>query len=248
MADAQSMEERIKKLLRLAEHPNTPGPEAELAAKQAERLMLRWGIERAKLEATLDDNQRESIVTKMTDPFPKQFIRARMSLANCVVLGMGNLKMWRSETRCYVMGFESDVDRALWLISSLLIQNDLALESWWANYPDSRYMTGQQKMLARRQFIFGFANTVRDRLEMMRDEEINDEDRDSGTPGTALVLRDRGALVDQAYDDKFAGSKMTKGRSLKGSAHGGAAGRAAGARANLGQSSLGGGPRRVLGG
>jgi hypothetical protein len=241
------MERRIKRLLALAEDERGNEHERELAAKQAERLMLRWGIQRAKLEASLSDDRSEQIVVKYTQPFPKLFIKARMSLAHSICLGMGNLKLWIAGNVCAVMGFESDVDRALTLIQSLLIQNDLSLAEWWAHYPDRRFMTSQQALLARRQFIFGFGATVRNRLTEMRSEEITAEDRDSGTPGTALVLADRGALVDAEYDAKY-GKGMRRGRSLKGSAHGGAAGRAAGARANLGQTGIGGGPRGVLGG
>jgi len=246
---SESMEAKIKKLLHLAERAATPG-EAEAASKAAERLMLKWGIEEAVIRAKMTgkDERPEAIVVKYTAPFPKAYVKARMSLANQVVLGMGEMKAWISGgNRLAIMGFESDVDRALMFIPSILIQADHAQAAWWKAYPMRSAMTSAEGFRARRQFILSFGMIVRKRLTEMRQEEIIVADGAAGTPGTALVLRNRAQMVEDEFRNKFA-MGMRKGRSMKGGTwDASAAGAAAGQNARLGGQSIGRGVRGELG-
>lgn len=240
---SESLNQKIQKLLRLAERAGTP-EEAEAASRMAEKLMLRWGVDEAMIRSNLHDDQKpEAIVVKYTAKFPQAFIKPRTSIAAGIVGGMGNMKAWISGDVVAVMGFESDVDRALTLVPSLLIQADHALASWWKGYPLRKMLTAAEAKRAKRQFLFGFANEVRDRLAKMRAEVV---DETSDSKSTALVLRDRGALVDEEFNAVM-GNRLRPARSVKGSIHGGAAGREAGRRANLGGTSLGSGSRGALG-
>lgn len=248
MSTESSINKRIQKLLRLAEHPNTPPHEAEVAGRQAEKLMLKLGINEAMLRASLgDDEKPEAIVIKYTSEFPKLFVKARMHVTASVARGM-RLKVWIvGGNKVAMMGFESDVDRALVLASSLLLQADQAQAVWWRNYEFREHLKQSEAMRARREFLFGFGNEVQMRLKQLTQENIAESDAEVGTTSTALVLRNR----DQQLDDEFnrlMGGRLRPARGLKGSYHGGEAGRAAGQSANLGGTSLGGGSRGVLGG
>lgn len=53
--------ERVTKLLALAEHPNTPAPEAELALRQANKLIAKHAIEEALLRAAQTVGQRRAL-------------------------------------------------------------------------------------------------------------------------------------------------------------------------------------------
>lgn len=248
---SESMNQKIKKLLALAERAGTPA-EAEAASKAAERLMIKWGIEEAMLRAEMKEgDKQEEIVVKYSAPYPKLLIKARGTVSNSVVLGMGNLKCWwspqwsmdnkRMEQTLAIAGFESDVDRAHMLVTSILTQADHALAYWWKNYPLRSSLTAAESLRAKREFLFGFGAAVRRRLVEMRDVGIVESDNIAANKGTstALVLRDRGKQVDDWYNEHYARG-MRKSRGLKGSAHGRSAGDAAGRSANLGGKSLGG--------
>lgn len=240
---SESMNEKIKKLLRLAERAGTPA-EAESARAMAMRLMTKWGIEQAMLGDL--EEKPEAIVTKFTAPFPKAYIKPRTSVAASVVRGMGNMKVYISGPLVAVMGFESDVDRALMFIPSILTQADHECGMWWKTYPLAKSMSAAEAKRAKRNFLFAFAIEVQRRLTEMRQEEVAAA-KDDGPKTTALVLRDRGALVEEEFNRTVAGN-LRNARSVKGSAHGSAEGRAAGQRARLGGDALGGGSRGVLGG
>lgn len=239
---SESMNEKIKKLLRLAERAGTEH-EAETARLAAMRLMTKWGIEAAML-GDLEEKQ-EQIVTRFTAPFPKAFIKPRTSIAGCVVKGMGNMQIWISGNLVAVMGFESDVDRALTFIPSVLIQADHEVSRWWKSYELREHLTAAEAKRAKRSFLFAFGNEVQRRLAEMRREEVAASEQETGK-STALVLRDRGAMVAEKFTAEVAGN-LRSARSVKGSFHGGAAGREAGARARLGGQSLGTGVKGSLG-
>lgn len=242
---SESMNAKIKKLLNLAERAGTPG-EAEAASRMAERLMLKWGIDEAVIRSMDDGAKPETIVVKYTSTFPTTLIKPRMGIAYSVVLGMGNMKAWISGSTMAVMGFESDVDRALMFIPSIIIQGDHAMAHWWKSYEYRTTLTAAESKRAKRAFLSSFGSEVKRRLVSMRAEEVEVSEANT-TVSTALVLRDRAKAVEDQFNERFADG-MRKGRSLKGSAHGGAAGREAGARANLGGKAVGGSPRGVLGG
>ncbi|QLF84542.1 hypothetical protein SEA_RIE18_60 [Microbacterium phage Rie18] len=56
--------DRVAKLLALAEHPNTPGPEAEIALLQANKLIAKHAIEEALLRQHQTVGERRALVNK----------------------------------------------------------------------------------------------------------------------------------------------------------------------------------------
>ena len=243
---SESMNQKIEKLLRLAERAGTP-EEAEAASRMAERLMTKWGIEEAVLRANMtDDAKPEQIVTKYGPLLSHILVKARIAVMSAVVRGMGNMQVYRltvgKQGKLAVCGFESDVDRALVLAESLLLQADHAVAYWAKHSPEARILKGNQLLYAKRQFLFGFAGEVQRRLIEMREEETAKHD---DAPGTALVLRDRGKMVEDHFNAN--GLTLRQGRSLKAGLTGGAAGREAGSRANLGGTQIGSGARGVIG-
>lgn len=255
---SESLNQKIAKLLRLAERAGTP-EEAESASRMAEKLMLKWGIEEATIRANMGDAKPEEIVIKRI-PFPHLFVKARTGVAHSIVRGMGNLKSWnyigavidgKADAKGYtiaIMGFESDVDRAITLINSLVLQADHSLAQWWKEYRrgPGKGMKASEQFRAKRQFLMSFGHAVQMRLSEMRAEVVQEEmAKAQGSTSTEVALLDRGAAVEKEYQDKYA-SGMKAGRGVKGSWAGSAEGRAAGQRANLGQRGLG-GPRGAIG-
>lgn len=243
---SESMNDKIAKLLRLAERAGTPA-EAEAASRAAERLMLKWGIEEAVIRSRMSgDAKPESIVTKGIK-FPAAYVKARITVASCVVRGMGGMRSYMTRYNpddpkgmtFQIMGFESDVDRAITLISSLLLQADSAQAAWWKDYrkAEGKYMKSSEQFRARRQFLMSFGWAVEKRLKEMRAEEVQDAiKKESQGTGTSLVLLNR----EQAVDAEFSKMSLRSGRAMKGSFAGSSEGRAAGAKANLGGKGLGG--------
>lgn len=245
-AMSDSLEQKIAKLLAKAERTDN-AHEAEAFSRAAERLMLKWSIDEAVIRSRMGADQKpESIVTKNVGPFPKLFVKARTGVAACVVNGMGNMKVYLTthsdgQVTVRIMGFESDVDRAIILVNSIVLQADSAMRSWWKDYPMRKAMKSSDALKARRQFLFSFGLAVQARLKEMRAEEVQVSAKKE--PGTELVLMDRGQQVDAEFNKL----RLRRGRGVKGSAYGAAEGHAAGQRANLGARGLG-GSRGAIGG
>lgn len=242
---SESINQKIQKLLRLAERAGTP-EEAESASRMAERLMTKWGIEEAVLRAGMGaDAKPEQIVTQYGPTLWPVLVKARIAVMSAVAKGLGNMKVYRvtigKQAKLAICGFETDVARALVLGESLLLQADHAVNHWAKSDPVYKSLTASQRHNAKRQFLFGFANEVERRLTEMRSEET----AATGEPGTALVLRDRGKMVDDHFDAY--GPTLRAARSLRGGLTGGDAGRAAGSRASLGGTAVSGSARGVLG-
>ncbi len=242
----ESMNQKIIKLLKLAERAGTPA-EAEAASRAAERLMLKLGIEEAVLRSQMTNGEKpEAIVTKRVVRYHKHLINGRAGVGAGVIRGMGNLRSYLQPDLDggkfhMVMGFESDVDRAAILINSILLQADRALATWWKSAPEREVLSSSRARRAKRQFLFSFASVVERRLREMYREEVA-ESAARGT-GAELVLVNRDAQV-QAEFEKV---NLRKPAALKGTWAGQDAGRAAGARANLGAKGIG-GTRGELGG
>jgi hypothetical protein len=225
-----SIKKRIEKLLRLAESSNPH--EAELATKKAEALMVQWGIEAAELDAKGEISEKVVEIHR----YYTTNSRAWAPFVHSVCVGLGNLKalklkMGGSKVRMYLIGHESDVDRAQMLLNSLEIQAERALAAWWSGYPDKAWIPQGQWYKAKHQFLMSFGEEVRRRLAAQRVEQVQER----GT-GTELVLVNREQKVN---DWMHQNHNVRRGRGIDGSMHGGAAGRAAGARANLGNNGIG---------
>jgi len=94
-------------------------------------------------------------------------------------------------------------------------------------------------------FLIGYANVVGSRLSAQRKEAV--KEAEDTRPGVALAVIDRDKAVANAWEKRHPPSSFAKaGRGASNSANAGYyAGRDAGSRANLGQSSVGGGHKAI---
>lgn len=239
-----SYEGKIAGLLRKAESTDNE-EEARLLSEKAEELMIRWGVDAATIAVLGTDRKPEQITTHWLH-FTGWFAPAHLIAANQIVVGLGTLRALRARRAGHnadslsIIGYESDVHRAVMLITSMQLQAQTALRTWWKNSNERVWMTRMEAVHAKRQFLVSFAVVVKNRLEA-RCAKIVDE---AGT-GTALALRDRRSAVD-ALIDLMGGSRPHKG-TMKGSWYGADEGAEAGRRAQLDGSEVGNSGRQQLG-
>jgi hypothetical protein len=207
----------------LAKAESTTPEEAEALTEHAERLMVKYAIDQAVIDArrAKEGKARESIVTRVI-AFDGTYRDDLMHMGTYIVRALGSMRPLHSKgrqvstnkmhpngqpvTRLHIVGFESDVDQAEALIRSLQIQAMVALKAWWADERDARanHSNGDQQ-LARKQFIVGFGSGAGARITENRNQVISE----SGS-GTELVLVDRASAV----DDWIAGNmRVGQGRS-----------------------------------
>lgn len=223
---------KIEALLAKAQDPAATPAEAEAYTAKAEALMVKWGISDAELEAKRRGQKKgsEKIVTEIVYIAGAEG-RNLLQLAFAVGEGLGIRVLQSSgkgtmDKRAHLIGFESDVKRVKMLYESLAVQALHARAVWYADL-DKTGMSGNDKFLAKRQFVWSFASVVGRRLRATRETAVEET---KGT-GTELVLVDRKARL----DEHMAQMKVGKGRSVRsGGSTGRTAGREAGERANLG--------------
>jgi hypothetical protein len=207
---------RIRKLLAVAEHPTTPPGEADAAARAAERLVAKYAIDEALLEARAVTRSRPESRTLVVEA---PYASAKSVLIAAVAMAHGAQAISHRGTdpaRVTLIGFPSDLQLVDLLYTSLLLQATTSLRR--------QPVTGRA---FRRAFLIGFAAEVGDRLAEARRDAVED----SGGPSTALALRDRDAEVADAVREHF--PRLRSARATVSDGHGLAAGRRSGATANL---------------
>src|SRR5690606_28072842 len=126
--------ELITKLLAKAE--STTPEEAEALTAHAERLMVKYMIDQATIDArrAREGKSHEQIVTAII-VFEGMYRDSLMEMGSKVVWALGSMRPLRSkmrlQTHLHIVGFESDVRQAETLIRSLHVQCLLALTPWW---------------------------------------------------------------------------------------------------------------------
>jgi hypothetical protein len=219
----------IRALLAKAEHENTPPPEAEALSAKAARLMEKYSIDQAMLDAAAQVIKPTAVGRRIISFAGHDFIGHKQDLLHSVALHNACTTVVTetriSEPRSFVFGYESDLDLTEMLYTSLLIQAQNALiaedipfgetprsftASWWTGYVG--------KIATRLYYSRGNAEVAAEKSQ----------------PGTALVLKNRKAEVEKAQRAEFPETrKVSRGRG--GSSRAGrAAGYAAGSRASLG--------------
>jgi hypothetical protein len=207
---------RIRKLLAVAEHPTTPTFEADAAARAAERLMSKYAVDEALLEAATPSTpkpQTRSIVVEAP------YATAKTMLVGAVAQAYGVRAITHRGTeplRMTLVGFAGDLQIVDLLYTSLLLQATTGLRR--------QRMSGRA---FRRAFLIGFASEVGHRLAAAHQEAV----ADTGEASTALVLADRGREVEEAVREQF--PRLGTTRATVSDAGGLQAGRASGADANL---------------
>ncbi|ALE77718.1 DUF2786 domain-containing protein [Pseudonocardia sp. ICBG1122] len=225
--------DRIRKLLAKAERAGTPD-EAEIYTDKAFALMARHGIDEALLAAAPGAGAARA------DPIG----RSRITVDNPYSGAKARLLGWTaSALRCRwvmhdqrggsvaavtVFGFASDRERVELLYTSLLLQATAALAA--VRPPDP----GESVTAYRRSWIYGFAGRVYERLCEAERSALGETEAETGraAASTELVLADRGAEVDRAYDAEF--GRLRRARRPQVSGSGFRHGAAAADRADLG--------------
>lgn len=232
---AQDFAEKVALLLAKAEGTDNPD-EAEAYTAKAEELMLKHGIEEAQVQAKRPGARVDPIIIERI--YVNGTYEAATVTYGYAVAPAFNCKSYQSKGRekghyIWLVGHTSDVEQAQILLRSILVQSEMAMRHWWENGGRERTGGGRAtQKLARRQFMFGFGNGVRERLSEVRNRVVHESE-----PGTALVLVDRGKKVDSWVNDNMKFSK-SKGGSLKGGTYEASnAGHAAGREA-VGQKSV----------
>ncbi|QNL31062.1 hypothetical protein SEA_KAUALA_50 [Microbacterium phage Kauala] len=225
--------ELIAQLLAKAE--STTPEEAEALTEHAERLMIKYGIDQARIDAkrAKAGQATEDIVQrKMT--FTGTYRREMINLGAAVCRGLGSLRVLQARNpdrsvSLYIIGYESDVQQAETLILSLQVQSAVAVRAFWSgvsrNY--AGYASYDQKSV-RRSFVMGFGNGAGKRIADSRQQVI----AEAGT-GTELVLVGRDAKVQEFFDGMAKGKARRSNR--KGSSFAASEGFAAGQQANTGE-------------
>lgn len=186
----------IAKLLAKAE--STTPEEGEALTEHAERLMVKYGIEQARIDERRGrlGQEREEIVQERI-VFTGTYSRDMRELGASVALALDTVCPLQAEgagSLLYFVGHASDVQQARTLTASLEVQAMVAMRAWWAHQRDAyAWFTENDKRRARSGFIRGFAAGAAGRIRESR-RAIIDE---SGS-GTELVLASRRERVDEA--------------------------------------------------
>lgn len=229
------MARKIRALLDKAENTEYTYERDAFTAK-AMSLMAAHQITEAMIDAAGNvEDRRGKLTERQILLGAGPYVRARLRLldvvgkSNCCRLVTYVTFNGRVAT---LNGFESDIDRAEMLYTSLLVQ--AVNEANRMEIP-----SGLKTVAVRRSFLFGFATEVETRLRAARTEAATEFETEvsADSPSVALVLADRDAQVSDFMHRRY-GKLHSLGASAPISTQGFAHGRAAGARANLGAGNI----------
>jgi len=183
---SQSKLRQVRRLLDVAEHPNTDSIERENAMAKAMELMQLYSIDRAMLAMSNPDS--DPIDMTVID-IPAAYFRAKVSLLNSIADNFRcKLVFNRYAKNAKIVGADSDREQVIMLYTSLMIQLTRELLSV------SGYSAGNTKSL-RNTFMHGYRASDSQRLAALHQRV--EQQAETGQPGTALVLADRKSLVDR---------------------------------------------------
>jgi len=228
------LKEKIQLMLNKAE--NTPYPaEAQTFQEHAERLMVRYGITAAQLDAEAGKGSKsEEKIVEVKFTFKGSFRKQEFA-------GFGQICYWwpgitllkqinGNVIHGFIIGHESDVESVVRLLNSLLIQVGSARTNWWKSVRDEKaYMSQSEKYLERRTYTLAWMRTVARRFKDLFAEET----AAAGT-GTDLVLVNRQDKVNDWVGEQYPSLRMSRGQLQEGSYDSARAGAVDGSRADLG--------------
>jgi hypothetical protein len=230
--------ELIAQLLAKAE--STTPEEAEALTEHAERLMIKYGIEQAHIDArrAKAGQASEKIVEERLD-FTGVYRGEMVHLSHAVVHGLGALRGMQYTGGAgkvfsyWIIGFESDVAQAKTLIASLQVQVAVAVRAWWKTNKDSySWASAYDQEKARRSFVHGFGTGAGARIRDSRAKVVSES-----STGTDLVLVDRSAKVEEHM--RSIPTKHGRARTATGRDHAAGQGYTAGKNANTGGRAVG---------
>lgn len=197
---SESKLELIAKLLAKAE--STTPEEAEALTEHAERLMVKYGIEQARIDErrARQGQAREEIVQEHL-VFTGAYARDIRELGAGVAHALGTVRPLFStvasgELRLHLVGFASDVEQVKLLTASLHVQAMVAMRAWWNGMREAYAPYSESdKRRARSGFVRGFGSGAAARIRESRRQIVEE----AGT-GTELVLVSRKDRVDEYVD------------------------------------------------
>lgn len=226
----------IEQMLKKAE--STTPEEAEALLEAAAKLMARYGVTEAMLQAS-GEKKMEDIVRRSihcTGANAKQL----MLLANtiCWAGGVTRATYVRYSANDYwvtIFGYESDADAVVLLVQSVFTQ---ALNAMWVWHKQEtngrlRYADKTHRYNERCAFLIGYARGVQQKIQ---DAVTAAKQEYDGNTGSALVLRDRGKQVDEYVEARVTRKSNLSGP--RGSEHALIAGYVEGQNANINQKAV----------
>lgn len=246
MTTEEKYAQKIAGLLRKAEQ--TTPEEAELFLEKAVELMSKYAIEQQMIDAARGDVRDESIVEKRVK-YHSSYHHGLYAVGQ-VIAEVQDCRILcnrrKNESVLYLIGFESDVERAIMLDASVQIQLQIALRAATkrGDVQSEHWMTAMQKFKERRTFMFGFARGLETRLlrvkkagqdEYKEERVFAGETEDAVATGMSLMVRSRRDKVNDWVDETY--GQLRHGRSTRlvgGSSRASAAGFEAGLKADTG--------------
>ena len=232
---------RVRKLLTKAEADGvTPAESQALTAKAAE-LMAKYGIDRALLAAERPETDRPADrVIEVGNPWARVQAHLLCGLAaamrcQCVILPRSG-----PGTRIHMFGFQSDLERADLLYTSVLLQ-------MWQGLAGAQVPDWSRSVRAwRRSWLLGFASAVVARVRAAEQHATDAATGQRAGDGSraALVLADRRQVIQHNIERAYPVTRQAR-ITYSGSGYG--AGYAEGAKADIGQARLRRGPRALAG-
>ena len=244
--------DRVRKLLAKAEDEGCAPAEAEALTAKAAELMAKYGIERAMLGALHPESDKPTSKKFSPDnPWAdvKRHLLAGLAHAmrcQCVQTRAGRAAA--DTTTLRVFGYQSDIDRAELLWTSLLVQMHRALVAATAPGTDGYWEVlrgGGTARAWRRSFMLGFASAVVVRVRAAEEaaaKSSSESGEEAAGMSSALVLADRSLVVRSMVNQEY--PRLRKAHvTYSGSGYGD--GHSAGQRADIGTARLGGGQRAL---
>jgi hypothetical protein len=229
---SEQLLDRVRKLLAKAEDDGVTPAEAEALTAKAAELMARYGIDRALLGALQPGSDKPADrVFELGNPWGSVKVYLLAGLAGamrCTCIQL-NRKDGQSALRLHVFGYESDIERADILFTSILVQMQRALAA------ERVPATASSPKAWRRSWMLGFSQAVitRVREAEARAAKQADAERPAEAPGksAALVLADRSVVIRGQVARVYPRTRTTR-VTYSGSGYG--RGHEAGQRADIG--------------
>ena len=200
--------DRVRKLLAKAEADGVTPHEAEALTAKAAELMARYGIDRALLGALHPETDSPADrVFDLDNPWAAVKAHLLAGLASALRCQCILLNKAEPGSRVHVFGYQSDLERADILFTSLLVQMARAL----AAEPVSA--TGGGAKAWRRSWMFGYASAVVARVRAAEEAAVADATADGAAadgPSTALVLADRAMTVRRHAEKAYPRTRKTR--------------------------------------
>lgn len=200
---------RVRKLLAKAEDEGVTPHEAEALTAKAAELMARYGIDRARLGALHPETDKPADrVFDLDNPWASVKAHLLAGLASALRCQCVLVTRPIPGSRVHVFGYQSDLERADILFTSLLVQMARAL----AVQPVPT--TGGQAKAWRRSWMLGYCSAVVSRVRAAEDAAAKDADHAGpdadGGPSTALVLADRALTVRRQAEQAYPRTRKTR--------------------------------------